>query len=546
MLQIYDRVVPANGVETLIALSLLLAAAFTLTGFLDYTRAALFSAVAQRLDLRLAPRAFDAAMGAKRAAGGGVPTAATALHDLRILRKFLTSPAPATVFDAPWTPIFLLTIYLVHPALGILAVSGGLVLLALAFVNQRQNAKPLETADEAARDADTLVSAYTRNVEVADAMGMHPALRARWGRVYAQSLHDGRRSADGLGAYAAATRVLRLAIQSAMLGLGAYLAILQEITPGIMIAGSILAGRALAPIDQAVGQWRVFVSARNAFRRLRSTFGALPDEEPAPIRLPRAKGIVTAEDVSVHAPGPETDSQTARPILRAVQFRLEPGEVLAVIGPSASGKSTLARALSGAWKTQTGALRLDGAEIANYEPRYRGRQIGYLPQDVELFAGTVAENIARLARKPKSERVLAAAMAAGAHEMVLRLPQGYETQIGPGGAFLSAGQRQRVGLARALYGDPPLVVLDEPNSNLDAAGDAALNQAILTRKRRGRTTILITHRVAALTHVDHVLVLESGEQRMFGPKDAVMTAMTQASVNGDRKVTPIKAAGASA
>lgn len=540
MLQIYDRILPAQGVETLILMSALLAAALALNGFLDFTRQALFTRVGLRFDRQLAPLAFRAALGAQRVTGRREePGAATALQDLRTLRRFLASPAPAVAFDAPWTPILIITIVLIHPLLGAVVVIGGMVLFAVAFVNQRLNARRVIEAENAARESDNLVALFSRNIEAADAMGMSRSLQARWGRPYARALRASCDGADSLGGFSAGTRALRMGLQSALLGLGAWLAIGQEISPGMIIAGSILGGRALAPIDQAVAQWPLFVTARAAFERLRRVVSAQAGLPSPSLSLPDGRGALAVENLSVSvSPAPNAPS-----IIRNVDFALEPGAVLAVVGPSAGGKSTLARALVGAWRPRAGAVRLDGAEICDLRADDRGRQVGYLPQDVELFAGTVAENIARLEPDPDGKAVIAAAITAGAHDMILRLEQGYDTQVGPGGAFLSGGQRQRIGLARALYKDPALVVLDEPNANLDAAGDIALNEAILARKNRNRTTVLVTHRQAALVHVDCIIVLSDGEQQMFGPRTDVLAALAGVKDSEPRKVKALNAQG---
>ncbi|MFP3942322.1 MAG: type I secretion system permease/ATPase [Alphaproteobacteria bacterium] len=540
MLQIYDRILPAQGVETLIVMSALLAAAFMLSGFLDFTRSALFARVALRFDRHLAPLAFNAALGARRATDPARDgEAVSALQDVRTLRRFLTSPAPAVAFDAPWTPILVMTIALIHPLLGVVVVGGGLVLFSVAILNQRLNARPLIETENAARRSDELVSLFSRNVEAADAMGMGRSLQSRWGRLYSQAMRSSCKSADSLGGFSAATRTLRMALQSAMLGIGAWLAIIQEISPGMVIAASILAGRALAPIDQAVAQWPAFVSAKEAYDKLRRVLGAQAKEPSGSLSLPVGRGAVSVEDLSVSV-SPEPGAPA---IIRHIDFPLEPGAVLAVVGPSAGGKSTLARALAGAWRPSAGAVRLDGAEICDLRADDRGRQVGYLPQDVELFAGTVAENIARLELEPDGQAVVTAAVNAGAHDLILRLDQGYDTQIGPGGAFLSGGQRQRIGLARALYRDPALVVLDEPNANLDTAGDEALNDAILSRKSRNRTTVLVTHRQAALAHVDYILVLNEGRQQLFGPRNDVLAALARLREGESRKVKTLNAQG---
>ncbi|MEL6363088.1 MAG: type I secretion system permease/ATPase [Pseudomonadota bacterium] len=543
MMQIYDRVLSSNGIETLVALSILLAACYLLSGFLDFSRTGLMARVAQRFDKTIALPAFDLTL-----TSGQNSSAASSLQDLRIVRKFIASPAIAAVFDGMWTPIFLLIIFLIHPVLGSVAVAGGVVLMVLAVINQRRNAEPLRKAEETAREADMLIAGYARNIDAAKAMGMRDALRLRWANVYRRSLDAGRVGADGIGAFSSATKALRLALQSSILGVGAYLAILQEITPGVMIASSILVGRALAPIDQGIAQWPAFVSARAAWARLKKGLESADVQDSRRTELPAARGVLSAHDVAVYAPsdlasaGLRSDA-AGQPIIDGVRFEIKPGDVLAVVGPSASGKSTLAKSLAGAWAVGHGAIRLDGAELGTLSDAYRGSQIGFLPQDVELFEGTVAENIARLAKNIDSDKVVSAAIDAGAHDMILRLSDGYETQVGVGGRFLSGGQRQRIGLARALFGTPPLVILDEPNANLDVAGETALSEAIEARKAKDLTTVIVTHRHSSLDVVTKMLVMEGGRQKMFGDKDTVMARLSGAAAPGERKVTRLSVRG---
>ncbi|MEO0398931.1 MAG: type I secretion system permease/ATPase [Pseudomonadota bacterium] len=513
MLQIYDRVLPSAGGQTLIGLTVLLAICYALMGFLEFLRAALLNRAAMRFEQKFAVGAFDSVMNAQRGGLSG------ALADLRTIRKFIASPACSAVFDAPWTPVFLVVIFLLHPALGVLTLAGGAVLLALTIQNQQKNAEKAEAAESAARRAERLAAAYSRNVETADAMGMRGALRRRWAREYATALASARKSADGHGRYGSAIKTSRVALQSAVLGLGAFLAINGHVSPGAMIAASIITGRALAPIDQVVAQWPALTAAIDALARLQALLANAEKSEPKKARLPTANGALHVEGLSVAAPRRRESDGADEPLLliREIGFGVPAGAVLAVLGASASGKSSLARALANAWPAAKGVVRIDGADIAQLTNQQRRERIGYLPQTIELFPGSVAENIARLSQTPDEEAILKAAVEAGAHDMILRLPDGYETDIGPDGIALSGGQRQRLGLARALYGDPAVVILDEPNAHLDAAGDEALLQAIIDRKRRKRTTVIITHRPAALNDADYVLLMNNGEMRVFGP-----------------------------
>jgi PrtD family type I secretion system ABC transporter len=439
------------------------------------------------------------------------------VRDLDQIRSFLTSAGPTAIADLPWVPVFLVICLLIHPWLGALATVGALILLALTLLTERASRTQQRnlTADGALRSA--MVEADRRNSETAVAMGMAETLSKRWVAVNERFVASIGRSSDVVGAYGSVSRVLRLLLQSVILGLGAYLVIRQELTAGAMIAASIMMGRALAPIEIAIANWRGFIAARDAVRRLSGVLAWLP-RSTAATELPKpARSLDVA--VTIAAPGAQA------PILSNIQFRLAAGEVLGIIGPSGSGKTSLARALTGVWPAAKGTVRLDGAALDQWDPELRGRHIGYISQAVELFDGSVAENIARMNPEPDSAAVLAAAQLAGAHDVIVRLPEGYSTKIGEGGVVLSAGQRQRVALARALYGDPFLIVLDEPNSNLDGDGEAALQRAIVAAKKRGAIVIIIAHRQSSLIGCDKALVLMNGTQQAFGPRDQVLAKL---------------------
>ena len=518
MLQIYDRVLASRSVPTLVALTVLICVLFLALGLLEWIRSRLLGRIGQRLDRHLNAKTFDALMrsGLRRPGDRNDQP----LRDLASLRQFLTSPGPLAVFDAPWTPVFLAVVFMMHWTLGLIALAGALLLLGIAVANEVRTRYLHREASEASILSNRLASAGLRNVEVVEAMGMAPELSRRWSAAYDQAARAQARAADRASTFTASTKTLRLFLQSAILGAGALLAINQIITPGMMIAASIIMGRALAPIDQVVGQWRSFVSARTARARLK---GLLADNPPpaAQMSLPKAGGSVQVENLCAGPPG------ARKPVIKDISFALKRGETLGIIGPSAAGKSTLARALVGVWPATSGTVRLDGVDIATWDREELGPQIGYLPQDVELFAGAVSANIARFHEDADPTAIVDAARAAGVHDMILRLPAGYNTEIGEGGSHLSAGQRQRIALARALYGEPVLVVLDEPNSNLDAAGDEALSQAILTMKQQGRTVIVIAHRPSAIAAVEKLLMLDGGEARIFGPKEEVLARVTQ-------------------
>jgi len=519
MLQIYDRVLSSRNEVTLLMLTLIMVGLYVLEAALELVRSKALIRAGVALDLQLGPRLFDASFERYLRARGGNPS--QGLGDLTNIRQFLTGKGLFAFFDAPWTPIHILVIFLLSPWLGVFAIIAALSLLGLAYFNERLTAPLLDAAAKAAHSASTYAAGNLRNAEAIEAMGMLPNLRKRWFARQSRFLALQADASDRAAGVGAATRFLRLTFQSMILGGGALLVIDNQMTPGGMIAASILLGRALSPVDLAIATWRSLVSARSAHARLNSLLEAHPLRGET-TSLPRPHGSVVAENLFNGAPG------TRQPILKGLSFRVPPGTIVAVVGPSAAGKSTLARALVGVWPVMGGAIRLDSADVQKWDKAELGPWVGYLPQDVELFEGTIAENIARFGTLD-SERIVEAARKAGVHETVLRLPEGYDTPIGEGGTMLSGGQRQRVALARALYGDPALIVLDEPNASLDDAGDAALVAALRAMKEEKRTVFVMTHRVNVLGVVDLVMVLANGMMRAFGPRDAVLKGLVGAA-----------------
>lgn len=512
MLQIYDRVLSSGSIETLLVLTILTVGLYATMSALDFIRGALLARAGATFENRLREATFNASMVAATASGASPERP---LRDLRQIRQFVGSPALTAVFDAPVTPLFMGMIFLMHPILGIVAVSGLIILLALSIVNERWSRNANETAQKITQEADELASSTLRNATSTDAMGMRKVLRDRWVTSSDSAIAASLIANDRIGGLTAATKATRLFLQSAILGTGAYLAVQQEVTPGVMIAASIITGRALAPIEVVTSQWRSYAMAGAAYQRLRKFLETI-GVDSTKTELPMIQGRVSASKAFIQ---PATAS---KPILRNISFQLQSGIVLGIIGPSGAGKSTLARALVGVERIVSGEIRIDEASLEHWDRDILGQQVGYLPQDIELFSGTVAENIARFRTDATSDLVLTAATAAGAHEVILSLPDGYETQIGNFGRLLSSGQRQRIGLARALYDTPTLVVLDEPNANLDADGDAALVRAIQSLKGRGATTIVVAHRPSGIALVDKLLMLDKGEIRAFGDRDEVL------------------------
>lgn len=519
MLQVYDRVLGSRSEPTLVALSVLVVFLFLAMGLLDHARARIMSRIGARFQAGLDRRVFEAAL-TRSSLSPGDPLAASAQRDLHAVQQFWASPVATALMDMPWTPVFLAAIFVFHPVLGWLAVAGGTILVILALINQSLGKAGILRAQAATIEAERMADRLKAEAEVLRAMGMTDAAFQRWSQARMTALATGLESADLGGTFSSMTRTLRLFLQSAILGLGAWLVLQGELTSGAMIAGSILMGRALAPIEQAVGQWGILTRAREGRQNLSRLLTAQPPEAPR-TALPRPRARLVVDSLSVMLPG------NPNPVLRNVGFVLEPGQALGIIGPSGAGKSTLGRAIVGAVRPVGGKIRLDGAELQQYDPDTLGSYIGYLPQNVTLFDATVTENIARLAPQPDDRQVVAAAQAAAAHEMILRLPKGYDTRLSAFGGQLSGGQVQRVGLARALYGNPVLLVLDEPNSNLDNDGSVALNTAIRRIKAEGGSVIVIAHRPAAIQECDMLLMLEEGTRRAFGPRDEVLRGMVK-------------------
>jgi ATP-binding cassette, subfamily C, bacterial len=514
MLQVYDRVLISRSEETLLALSLLMAFLFLIMGLLDHARSRIMARVGARLQQKLDPRVLGAAFRRLTVAPQDV-NALAAQRDLDALARFWASPVLLAIFDAPWAPIYIAAIFVFHPWLGYLAIGGGLLLVLLSWLNQRSTDAPMKAANTANLAAERQAENMKSESELVQALGMAGAAFERLRIRRETALDQGLVASDAAGRYAVMTKTFRLFLQSAMLGLAAWLVLRQELSAGAMIAASILMGRALQPVEQAVGQWAVVTRARQAKARLAELLAGNRPPEPR-TALPRPKALLEVQALSVLPPGGNG------PVLRGVNFTLPPGQALGVIGPSGSGKSSLARALIGIWRASSGRIRLDGATLDQYDPDALGSYIGYLPQRVSLFDGTIAENIARLQPGADPARVVAAAQAAAAHEMILQLPEGYDTQVATMGSRLSGGQVQRIGLARALYGDPVLLILDEPNSNLDNDGSLALNQAIRTAKDRGASVLIMAHRPAAIQECDLLLVMKDGAVAAFGPRDMVL------------------------
>lgn len=532
MLNVYDRVLGSRSYETLLALSLLVAFLYGMMGLLDHVRGRVMGRVGARFQARLDRRVFAAAM--RGTSTGRAPRqAATAMRDLESIQRLLTSPALMSVFDLPFAPIFFFGIFVFHPWMGWLGLGGAAVLVALALLNQLATRRPLESANAATVQADMLGGQIRGESDLVQALGMREAAFTRWNEARARSLEAGIAAADAGGTYSALIRTIRLFLQSAMLGLGALLVLRGELTAGAMIAGSILLGRALAPIEGLVTQWAVFQRAREGWDSLAVLLSEIPVENRR-TALPRPKARLTLEQVTVIPPGEQVAT------LRMMSFVVEPGQAVGVIGVSGAGKSTLARALIGLWPPVAGKIRLDGAALDQYDPDVLGRYIGYLPQKVSLFDGTIRDNIARLSADADDAAVVRAAQRAGAHDMILHLPDGYDTRVSAAGGRLSGGQIQRIGLARAMYGDPVMVVLDEPNSNLDNDGSVALNAAIRAMKAEGKCILIMAHRPAAIQECDMLLMIENGMRRAYGPKDEVLREITR---NYQELVQPGSAGG---
>jgi ATP-binding cassette, subfamily C, type I secretion system permease/ATPase len=537
MLQVYDRVLPSHSVPTLVGITIIMVWLYAAYGLLDFIRLRLLVRIGNALDRKLHGQAFAAALLLPLRVGHE-GARVQPIRDLDQIRSFVSGTGPTAFFDLPWLPFYLAIIYLLHPTLGLLATAGGIVSILLTLVADRLARAPSKRATESVIARTSYADAGRRNAEVIRAMGLSDRFGRLWSEQSRRFLQDQRRVSDVVGATGSLSRTLRMMLQSLMLGLGAYLVMSGEASSGVIIASSIMLARALAPVDIAIANWRGFTSARQSYAQLAKTLQAFAGRAE-PMALPRPRRQLSVEGLAVAAPGQQ------KPLIQNVTFALEAGAGLGVIGPSASGKSTLVRALVGAWPALRGTVRLDQAALDQWDVAALGRDIGYLPQDIELFDGTVADNICRFDKDADPQDILGAARAAGLEQMILRLADGFQTRVGDGGAALSAGQRQLVGLARALYGDPFLVVLDEPNSNLDADGDTALATAIQGVRRRGGIVIVVAHRPSALANLDQLLVMAGGTVQAFGPKGEVLASVTRpataapAAERGSQAVVPL-------
>ena len=517
MLQLYDSVLTSRNEMTLLMLTLIMIGAYIFMGTLEYVRSFVLIRVGAQLDMRLNRRVYTAAFEQSLKQGDG--NAGQALKDLTNLRQFLTGNALFAFFDAPWFPIYLFVIFMFHPILGVFALCGTAILITLAYINEKVSHKPLAEANSMAIASTNIASNNLRNAEVIEAMGMLPNIQSRWYKLHSRFLNLQAEASEKAGVVTALSKSFTVALQSLMLGLGALLVLDNDITPGMMIAGSILLGRAGAPVQLLISVWKQIGSTRSAYERLTKLLEQNPARE-AGMALPKPKGVVSVENVTAIPPGGKV------PVLKGLSFSLAAGEVLGIIGPSGSGKSTLARLLVGVWPAAAGKVRLDGADVYLWNKDELGPHIGYLPQDIELFAGTVSENIARFG-EINADKVILAAKRAGVHEMILNMPEGYDTPLGDGGAGLSGGQKQRLGLARTMYDDPSLIVLDEPNSNLDDVGEQALLAALIDLRKRGKTIVLITHRTSIISVTTKLLLLQDGTTKMFGPTNQVIEKLTK-------------------
>ncbi|MGE8323267.1 MAG: type I secretion system permease/ATPase [Pseudomonas sp.] len=515
MMQVFDRVLTSRNETTLLMLSLILLGFFALGCGLEWVRGQVMIKMSAGLDNHLGERVFDAAF--ERSLRERSANPAQVLSDLNSLRQFVTGPALIALFDAPWLPIYLIATFLFHPWLGVFTVIGSLILAALAVWNELATRKSMSEANRLSVLSSSYVNSTLQNAEVIQAMGMLTPLRRRWFNMQQRVISAQGEASDRSARIAALSRFVRMTWQSLALGLGAILVIENQISAGVMIAVSVLLGRAMAPAEALIGSWKQMGNAKSSYERLNRLLSEFPKAAPG-MPLPPPSGALSIERLVITPPGMQ------KPVVNGVTLSLAKGEVLAIIGPSASGKSSLARAMVGIWAAKQGSVRLDSAEIGQWPAEALGPWLGYLPQDIELFDGTIAENIARFG-EVDADKVIAAAQLAGINEMILHFPKGYDTLLGAGGLGLSGGQKQRIGLARAMYGQPALVVLDEPNSNLDDAGELALVQAVRKLKAEGRTVVLVTHRPSILNAVDKLLFLKEGVQTLYGPRDQVLKTL---------------------
>lgn len=528
MLQVYDRVVASGSESTLLMITLIMVLLMVAMGSFEWVRSRMLVRVSSRLDMLLNQRVFDISF--KQALySGGAMNGAQPIQDLTGLRQFMTGNALFAFFDAPWIPLYLFVMFAFHPWYGWMGVASAIVLVILALINEYMTSKKLKEANQEMSASSTAVRQNLTNAEVIESMGMLDNLRERWLKKQYNVLAWQTVASDRAGTITSISKTIRILVQSLILGIGAYLAINNEITPGLMIAGSILLGRALAPIDQMIGAWKGFVGARGQYQRLSDILSKVPEDDEK-MSLPAPQGAISFEAAVIAPPG------SRKPAIKGVTFSAFAGDVVGILGPSGAGKSTLARGLLGIWGANNGHIRLDGADIFSWDRAELGPHIGYLPQDIELFEGSVSENIARFGNVD-AEKVVAAAKAAGVHELILSFGDGYDTIIGTQGGGLSGGQRQRIGLARALYGDPVLIVLDEPNSNLDDVGEKALMVVLQGLKQRKASVFIITHRPSVLAAVDKLLLLNDGAMQAYGPRDEVLAHLQQKA--NPKPATPV-------
>lgn len=523
MMQVYDRVLSSRSVPTLVALSVLAITLYLFLGILELIRSRILSRIGERIEEQLGGPTFDAVMllplrmSKKEVAGQPV-------RDLEQIRQFMSGPGPVAICDMPWLPLYVGILFLFHAYLGWLAIAGATLLIVLTLCSDAVLRDPTRRVASLSSARADYIEAGRRNAEALHAMGMKSAYALKWHETNTAYVEMQRQANDATTSFSTFSKIFRLALQSAVLALGAWLAIKQLASPGAMIASSILTSRALAPIEQAIGQWRSFVNFRQAKGRLSQLLEKIGTDQEK-MALPAPSKTLSVSGVSVLAPGNQS------PTVRDVTFSLSAGQALGIIGPSGSGKSTLVRALVGIWPSARGTVRLDGAELDQWHPEALGPSIGYLPQGVELFDGTIAENIGRFSGSADPSDIIEAAKLADVHDLILSMPEGYDTRIGNSGAALSAGQRQRIGLARALFGKPFLIVLDEPNASLDAEGEVALTNAIAVARQRGAIVVIVAHRPNALSAVDNVLVLAQGAMVTFGPRDEVLRKTTMRAVS---------------
>lgn len=535
MIQISGRVVPTASIPTLIMLTLILTILMITLGSLEWVRSRIMVRISNRLDVLLSRDVYRASF-KKALNSGGMDASAQSLNDLTSLRQFLTGNGLFAFFDAPWLPIYTAVMFLFHPWFGWMTVACAIILVTLAFLNHRYTGKAIAEANQQSVVANLQTTKNLRNAEVIESMGMLDTLMARWASRQRRVLVLQSSASDKGGIISSISRIFRMWAQSIMLALGAYLVIMHEISPGLLMAGSLLLGRALAPIDQMIGSWKGFVGARVQYQRLNQTMEEL-NSEPQRMALPDPQGDIQVENLVVSPPGAKSA------VIRNISFLTPAGSIVGIVGPSGAGKSTLARALLGIWTPKNGVVRLDGADISSWDKERLGPHLGYLPQDIELFEGTISDNIARFGKVDPDKVVLAARMA-GVHELILQQPDGYDTVIGSEGINLSGGQRQRVGLARALYGSPRLIVLDEPNSNLDDVGERALSVALEKVKETGATVFIISHRPSILSRLDRIMVLSNGTISLYGAREQVIAELAQQQAKAAQLQAQQKAASA--